>query len=98
MTQTDLVLTSFLVGNVQLSTELHSTTELGPNPSAQQVVAAIKASEQQFATSLATTYSQLSDETFRGLRRALPKTRSKIDWHKAGGYRLGAELGGGGQQ
>ena len=37
----------------------------------------------------------MSEEAFKGLRRALPKTRSKVDWNKAGGYRLGAELGGG---
>ncbi|GAA5869359.1 hypothetical protein JCM1840_005449 [Sporobolomyces johnsonii] len=83
-------------GNVQLSTTLHSSSPLPPSASAEQIIFALKSSESTFSTSLSTTYSQLSDESFRGLRRALPKTRSKIDWSKAGGYRLGLELGGGG--
>ncbi|GAA6009734.1 hypothetical protein JCM11491_001078 [Sporobolomyces phaffii] len=82
-------------GNVQLATTLYSSERLDASPSPEQVVASIKQSEQTFATSLSSTYSELSDETFKGLRRALPKTRSKIDWNKAGGYRLGHELGGG---
>ncbi|GAA5976156.1 hypothetical protein JCM5350_000333 [Sporobolomyces pararoseus] len=85
-------------GNVQLSTTLHSSAQLSPSPSPEQIIASLKSSEQTFSTSLSSTYSELSDETFKGLRRALPKTRSKIDWNKAGGYRLGAELGGGSAQ
>ncbi|GAA5952573.1 hypothetical protein JCM3765_002210 [Sporobolomyces pararoseus] len=81
-------------GNVQLSTTLHSSAQLSPSPSPEEIIASLKSSEQTFSTSLSSTYSELSDETFKGLRRALPKTRSKIDWNKAGGYRLGAELGG----
>ncbi|GAA5930490.1 Cap1p [Sporobolomyces koalae] len=83
-------------GNVQLSTTLTSKSQLSPSPTPEQIVAAIKASEQSFSSSLSSTYSVLSDDTFKGLRRALPKTRSKIDWNKASGYRLGAELGGAG--
>ena len=85
-------------GNVQLSTTLHSSAQLSPSPSPEQIIASLKSSEQTFSTSLSSAYSELSDETFKGLRRALPKTRSKIDWNKAGGYRLGAELGGGSAQ
>ncbi|GAA6059886.1 hypothetical protein JCM10212_005269 [Sporobolomyces blumeae] len=81
-------------GNVQLSTNLSSHAVLSPSPSPEAVVAAIKSSEQTFSTSLSSTYASMSDETFRSLRRALPKTRSKIDWNKAAGYRLGQELGG----
>ncbi|GAA5907176.1 Cap1p [Sporobolomyces salmoneus] len=84
-------------GNVQLSTTLHSSSQLSPSPSPEQIIASLKSSEQTFSSSLASTYSELSEETFKGLRRALPKTRSKIDWNKAAGYRLGAELGGAGQ-
>lgn len=39
-------------------------------------------------------YNTLAEESFKSLRRALPKTRSKIDWDKISGYRLGGELGG----
>ncbi|GAA5886396.1 hypothetical protein JCM16303_002521 [Sporobolomyces ruberrimus] len=81
-------------GNVQLSTTLTSSTRVSPSPSPESIIASLKQSEQSFSTSLSSTYSELSEDTFKGLRRALPKTRSKIDWNKAGGYRLGAELGG----
>lgn len=83
-------------GNIQLSTTFKSTSDLGPDPSAESVIASIKASESSFQRQLGETYNELSDATLRGLRRALPKTRSKLDWDRAAGYKLGRELGGGG--
>ncbi|BGP58356.1 hypothetical protein JCM8202_002887 [Rhodotorula sphaerocarpa] len=82
--------------NIQLSTTFKSTSDLGPDPSAESVIASIKASESSFQRQLGETYNELSDATLRGLRRALPKTRSKLDWDRAAGYKLGRELGGGG--
>ncbi|BGP51876.1 F-actin-capping protein subunit alpha [Rhodotorula kratochvilovae] len=81
-------------GNVQLSTTLKTSTSLSPSPSAEAVVAAVKASESSFQRQLGETYATLSDASFKGLRRALPKTRSKIDWDKAGSYKLGQQIGG----
>ena len=81
-------------GNVQLSTTLKSTTPLSASPPAEAVVAALKASESSFQRQLGDTYAHLSDGAFKGLRRALPKTRSKVDWDKAGAYRLGGQIGG----
>ncbi|GAA5845284.1 hypothetical protein JCM9279_004829 [Rhodotorula babjevae] len=85
-------------GNVQLSTTLKSTTPLPASPPAEAVLAALKASESSFQRQLGDTYATLSDGAFKGLRRALPKTRSKVDWDKAGAYRLGGQIGGGGGQ
>ncbi|GAA6057168.1 hypothetical protein JCM3770_003999 [Rhodotorula araucariae] len=81
-------------GNVQLSTTLKSSTVLSASPAAEAVVAALKASESSFQRQLGETYATLSDASFKGLRRALPKTRSKIDWDKAGTYKLGQQIGG----
>lgn len=83
-------------GNVQLSTTLKSSTPLAASPPAEAVITALKASESSLQRQLGETYAALSDTSFRGLRRALPKTRSKVDWDKAASYRLGQQLGGGG--
>ncbi|GAA5970275.1 hypothetical protein JCM8115_003140 [Rhodotorula mucilaginosa] len=85
-------------GNVQLSTTFKSTSHLGATPTPEAVIASIKSSESAFQCQLGETYSELADASFRGLRRALPKTRSKLDWDRAVGYKLGRELGGGGGQ
>ncbi|GAA5985814.1 hypothetical protein JCM10908_007123 [Rhodotorula pacifica] len=85
-------------GNVQLSTTFKSTSTLGATPSPEAVIASIKSSESSLQRQLGETYAELADASFRGLRRALPKTRSKLDWDRAVGYKLGRELGGGGAQ
>ncbi|GAA6013413.1 hypothetical protein JCM10207_008835 [Rhodosporidiobolus poonsookiae] len=81
-------------GNVQLATTLHSSTSLSRQPSAEEIVAAVKSSEASFQRSLSDTYAALSDEGFRELRRALPKTKSKINWEAATGMRVGKIIGG----
>ncbi|ORY76227.1 F-actin-capping protein subunit alpha [Leucosporidium creatinivorum] len=83
-------------GNVQLSTTLTSTSPLpSSTPTAESLIALLKSSESSFAAQLSDAYSGLSDEQFRGLRRALPRTRTKVDWAKIVNYRLSKELGGG---
>ncbi|KAL8277546.1 hypothetical protein RQP46_009978 [Phenoliferia psychrophenolica] len=82
-------------GNVQLSTTHAISVPLPSDATATQIIALIKTAEQETQNKLAESYAVLSDDVFRGLRRALPKTRSKLDWGKISAYRLGTELGGG---
>ncbi|GAA5874709.1 hypothetical protein JCM8547_005191, partial [Rhodosporidiobolus lusitaniae] len=85
-------------GNVQLSTTLSTSFPLPPSPSlsAEAVIAALKSSEQSFQRQLSSTYAEMSEESFKGLRRALPKTKSKIEWGAVagGGMRIGKAIGG----
>lgn len=63
----------------------------------------------KYQISLNETYQEMGEKTFKGLRRALPLTRQKLDWDKVRavsivkiilnftqvlGYKLGAELSG----
>ena len=56
------------------------------------MLALIEAEEGKYQTSLSDAYAEMSEKTFKGLRRALPMTRSKLDWDRVLGYKLGAEL------
>ncbi|KIK69604.1 hypothetical protein GYMLUDRAFT_33977 [Collybiopsis luxurians FD-317 M1] len=86
-------------GNVQLSTT-HSVSmtlppaivTASPESAGTKILALIEAEEGKYQNSLNDTYSEMSEKTFKGLRRALPMTRSKLDWEKVLGYKLGAEL------
>ena len=89
-------------GNVQLSTTHTISLPLPPaiNPSggasaASKALSLIEAEEGKYQTSLNDAYADMSEKTFKGLRRALPMTRSKLEWERVLGYKLGAELSGG---
>ncbi|KAF8527514.1 F-actin-capping protein subunit alpha [Hysterangium stoloniferum] len=89
----------FEQGNVQLSTTHTPTFELTPaiisSPnaaSASKILALIETRETEHQTALFDSYYEMGERTFKGLRRALPLTRHKIDWDKVLGYKLGAEL------
>ncbi|KAF8574893.1 F-actin capping protein, alpha subunit [Ramaria rubella] len=91
----------FEQGNVQLSTNYSPTFELTPavisSPnasSASKILALIEARETDHQAALNDTYTEMGEKTFKGLRRALPLTRQKLDWDKVLGYKLGAELAG----
>jgi len=85
-------------GNVQLSTTHTPTISFPPNSSlppatsASKLLASIEAQEGEYQTSLNESYHEMGEKTFKGLRRALPLTRQKLDWDKVMGYKLGAEL------
>lgn len=63
-----------------------------PATGASRIVALIESEEGKYQSSLNDTYIEMGEKTFKGLRRALPLTRQKIDWDKVLGYKLGAEL------
>ncbi|KAJ1568252.1 F-actin-capping protein [Cladochytrium tenue] len=84
-------------GNVQLRTTKEAKLTLPTIPSepeafAKALVKLIGQAESQFQLALNESYAQLSDSMFKSLRRALPITRSKVDWNAISNYKIGAEL------
>ncbi|KAH9851563.1 F-actin capping protein alpha subunit [Lenzites betulinus] len=86
-------------GNVQLATTHALSLALPPAiapaggaGAATKVLALVEDEEGRYQASLNETYAEMGEKTFKGLRRALPMTRSKLDWDKVLGYKLGAEL------
>ncbi|KAJ8080767.1 F-actin-capping protein subunit alpha [Marasmius tenuissimus] len=86
-------------GNVQLSTTHNISIPLTsaivtspPNNAASKILALIETEERNYQNSLSDSYHEMSEKTFKSLRRALPMTRQKLDWDKVLGYKLGAEL------
>jgi len=92
------------MGNVQLQTShtptisfppsslSSSSSSLSPSTIASKLLASIDIQESAYQTSLNDAYAEMGEKTFKGLRRALPLTRQKLDWDKVMGYKLGAEL------
>lgn len=86
-------------GNVQLETKHQVSIVLpttisasSPGPSTKKVLALIADQEGAYQESLGDVYHEMGEKSFKGLRRALPLTRQKLDWDKVLGYKLGAEL------
>ena len=84
-----LALTSVSYPQVQLATTHSLTLALPPavsatngSGSASKILALIEAEESRYQTSLNEAYQAMGDKTFKGLRRALPMTRAKLDWDR----------------
>jgi capping protein alpha len=77
-------------GNVQLNTDTNKNFKVaGGADAAKNTVEAIKKLEKAFHTALEVSYNTMGDTTFKALRRALPLTRTKIDWNMIKSYRVG---------
>jgi len=83
-------------GNVQLNTDTTQSYQVesggGPDAVAQNVIKAVAKSDQSYQQSLDSSYATMSDTTFKALRRALPITRTKIDWNKIRNYKIGGDM------
>jgi hypothetical protein len=68
----------------EISITLPSAVIASPSVSATttKILALIEDEEGKYQTSLNDTYLEMGEKTFKGLRRALPMTRQKIDWDK----------------
>lgn len=76
-------------GNVRLKTAKEVTGSAG------NVAAEIATLEKKYQDELNKTLVGLNEGAFKGLRRQLPVTRSKMTWGKAiGNYRLGKDIAG----
>jgi len=84
-------------GNVQLNSNKDivlstSTTTENPAAAVAAYVRLIGKAENEYQTALNESYIELSENTFKSLRRALPLTRHKLDWDKILNYKIGQEL------
>jgi len=78
-------------GNVQLNTTTNKAFKAPGGDAAsaaKHTIDMIKKTEQAFHTALEVSYNTMGDTTFKALRRALPLTRTKIDWQKIRNYRV----------
>lgn len=82
-------------GNVQLVSSRRCDSKINitkPEQVAQEITDAVKKLENDYQRAISENYQTMSDTTFKALRRPLPVIRSKIEWNKLMGYKIGSEL------
>jgi capping protein alpha len=77
-------------GNVRLNFEEKVSESIG---GLDDIVNAINKIDTDLSLKLVHSFNELNEKTFKGLRRLLPVTRSKVNWGSAiGNYRLGSDV------
>ncbi|KAJ1498935.1 F-actin-capping protein subunit alpha [Coelomomyces lativittatus] len=79
-------------GNVQLNLSHNFDLSVNSKASVSQVFKEISTAENQCQSNINKFYSEMEQTSFRNLRRALPVTKSKMDWHKIGTYKISSSL------
>lgn len=83
-------------GNVQLFSEKEPVLKVNVSAdfdkTAKDILHAISEEETKYQNAVQENYANMSDTTFKALRRQLPVTRAKMDWNKAQTYRIGQEM------
>lgn len=83
-------------GNVQLNADKSFESQISKNDDNQQLAKALVKEianfDKKYHSAMNESYGDLAENTFKGLRRALPMTRNKMDWNKILNYKIGSEL------